>query len=225
MDKLDADDVIVYDRLVSAAVLELGRREAEYIFVGKTPGQQSIKQPAINQILVDKALEGLCVVRLKSGDPLIFGRADEEIDALVAHNIPVEIIPGITAAAASAAAIQASLTTRGTNKAIAFLTGHDAEGFAEQDWLNLAQPNGRAAVYMGVGAARFIQGRLLLHGAENARPVSVIENASRPNQKIIYTNLRNLPDDIAAAGIKGPAVLLIGYAQRSVNTSSERVAI
>ncbi|GGX58922.1 siroheme synthase 3 [Litorimonas cladophorae] len=221
---LHAADVIVYDRLVSDGVLELGRREAEYIYVGKTPGEPSIGQTAINQILIDKATEGLSVVRLKSGDPLIFGRADEEIDALSALDIPVQIIPGITSAAAAAAAINASLTTRGTNRAVSLLTGHDAKGFAEQDWASLARPGGRAAVYMGVGASRFIQGRLMLHGAEGDRPVTVVENASRPNQIITYTTLRKLPDDIAAAGIKGPAILLIGYAERET-ISSERLAV
>jgi len=221
---LHAADVIVYDRLVSDGVMELGRREAEYIYVGKTPGEPSIGQSAINDILIEKASQGLAVVRLKSGDPLIFGRADEEIEALQAVNVPVQIIPGITSAAAAAAAINASLTTRGTNKAISLLTGHDAKGFAEQDWASLARPGGRAAVYMGVGAARFIQGRLMLHGAETDRPVTVVENASRPNQKITYTTLQNLPDDIATAGIKGPAILLIGYAERRAKTK-RRVAI
>ncbi len=221
---LHAADVIVYDRLVSDGVLELGRREAEYVYVGKTPGEPSIGQTAINEILVEKAREGLAVVRLKSGDPLIFGRADEEIDALQAVDIPVEIIPGITSAAAAAAAINASLTTRGTNKAISFLTGHDAKGFAEQDWVSLARPGGRAAVYMGVGAARFIQGRLMLHGAESDRPVTVVENASRPNQIITYTTLRNLPEDLVAAGIKGPAILLIGYAERR-SLTEKRLAV
>jgi len=204
--------------------MELGRREAEYIFVGKTPGEPSIKQDAINAILIEKASEGLSIVRLKSGDPLIFGRADEEIEALQAKDIPVKIIPGITSAAAAAAAINASLTTRGTNKAISLLTGHDAKGFAEQDWISLARAGGRAAVYMGVGAARFIQGRLMLHGAEIDRPVTVVENASRPNQIIIYTTLQNLPDDLISAGIKGPAILLIGYAERRTGTKT-RVAI
>ena len=221
---LHAADVIVYDRLVSDGVMELGRREAEYIYVGKTPGEPSIGQKAINEILIEKATKGLAVVRLKSGDPLIFGRADEEIDALQAVNIPIQIIPGITSAAAAAAAINASLTTRGTNKAISLLTGHDAKGFAEQDWASLARPGGRAAVYMGVGAARFIQGRLMLHGAEADRPVTVVENASRSNQIITYTSLKNLPEDIAAAGIKGPAILLIGYAERRAK-SETRVAI
>ena len=221
---LHAADVIVYDRLVSDGVMELGRREAEYIYVGKTPGKPSIGQSAINHILIEKASQGLSVVRLKSGDPLIFGRADEEIEALQAVRIPVQILPGITSAAAAASAINASLTTRGTNKAISFLTGHDAKGFAEQDWVSLARLGARAAVYMGVGASRFIQGRLMLHGAEPDRPVTVVENASRPNQIITFTTLKNLPDDIAAAGIKGPAILLIGYAERCAETET-RVAI
>ena len=221
---LHAADVIVYDRLVSDGVMELGRREAEYIYVGKTPGEPSIGQSAINEILIEKAVEGLAVVRLKSGDPLIFGRADEEIEALQDMDIPVQIIPGITSAAAAAAAINASLTSRGTNKAISLLTGHDAKGFAEQDWVSLSRPGGRAAVYMGVGAARFIQGRLMLHGAETDRPVTVVENASRPNQIITFTTLQNLPDDIAEAGITGPAILLIGYAEHRAETQ-KRVAI
>lgn len=218
---LHSADVIVYDRLVSDGVLDLGRREAEYIYVGKTPGQASIKQDAINKILVDKASEGHSIVRLKSGDPLIFGRADEEINVLVEASIPVSIIPGITSAAAAAASINASLTTRGTNKAVALLTGHDAKGFAEQDWESLARPGGRAAVYMGIGASEFIKERLLHHGADGSHPVTVVENASRPNQKIIYTNLQQLPDDIAKGGVKGPAILLIGYSQRAQNIEGQ----
>lgn len=211
---LHSADVIVYDRLVSKNVLDLGRREAEYIYVGKKPGGHSTRQDAINEILIEKAQEGLFVVRLKSGDPLIFGRADEELDALEAAEIPTSIIPGITSAASAAAEIGASLTTRGKNKAISLLTGHDAEGFAEQDWKSLADEGARAAVYMGVGASRFIQGRLLLHGAKHNRPVCVVENASRPDQKIVQSTLGQLPEALYSAGIKGPAVLLIGYTIR-----------
>jgi len=211
---LHAADVIVYDRLVSDKVMELSRREAEYIYVGKEPGGVSTPQSEINAVLIEKAQQGYMVVRLKSGDPLIFGRADEELDALEAEQIETSIIPGITSAASAAAQIGASLTTRGKNKAIALITGHDAKGFAEQDWKNLAATGARAAVYMGVGASRFIQGRLLLHGAERTRPVCVVENASRPNQIIVSTTLEHLPDDLIAKGIKGPAILLIGYDAR-----------
>ena len=210
--KLHSADVIVYDRLVSQNVLDLARREAEYIYVGKIPNGKSTPQNDINAILIAKAQQGLGVVRLKSGDPLIFGRADEEIEALKAASISFEICPGITSAAAAAASIGTSLTSRGHNKSISFLTGHDAKGFAEHDWTGLAQPGSRAAVYMGVGAARFIQGRLLLHGASRNLPIAVVENASRPEEVIVSAKLKNLPDELAKAGIKGPAILLIGYA-------------
>lgn len=212
--KLHSADVIVYDRLVSQDVLDFGRREAEYIYVGKEPGGISTPQNEINTILVDKAQKGLFVVRLKSGDPLIFGRADEEIDALEAKNISFDIVPGITSAAAAAAEIGTSLTTRGHNKSVAFLTGHDAKGFAEHDWKGLASKGGRAAVYMGVGASRFIQGRLMLHGADPDLAVSVVENASRETQIVLSTTLGQLAQNIELKRIKGPAILLLGYAAR-----------
>jgi uroporphyrin-III C-methyltransferase/precorrin-2 dehydrogenase/sirohydrochlorin ferrochelatase len=208
---LHSADVIVYDRLVSQSVLELGRREAEYIYVGKTPNGPSVSQDEINTLIVEKAKEGHHVVRLKSGDPLIFGRADEEIDVLKAADIPFKIVPGITAAAGAAAEIGASLTTRGKNSSVSFITGHDAKGYAEQDWRSLAEQGSRAVVYMGVGASRFIQGRLLLHGASPDTPVTVVENATRPEQIIVSTTLAQMADDMVAASIKGPAVLMLGY--------------
>lgn len=222
---LHSADVIIYDRLVSQAVLELGRREAEYIYVGKTPNGPSVSQDDINALLVEKAREGHHVVRLKSGDPLIFGRADEEIDVLNAANIPFRIVPGITAAAGAAAEIGASLTTRGKNSSVSLLTGHDAKGFAEQDWRSLAQSGSRAVVYMGVGAARFIQGRLLLHGASAETPVTVVENATRPNQIIVSTSLSRMADDMAAASIKGPAVLMLGYKANAVEVNTVLKAV
>ncbi len=223
--KLHSADVIVYDRLVSKGVLDFGRREAEYIYVGKEPGGASTPQTEINAILVEKALEGSTVVRLKSGDPLIFGRADEEVDALEIAGISYGIVPGITSAAAAAAEIGTSLTTRGHNKAVSFLTGHDAKGFAEHDWAGLAAGGARAAVYMGVGASGFIQGRLLMHGADKHLAVTVVENASREGQIIVATTLERLSEDIIAHGIKGPAILLLGYAPRSIaETSFKRSA-
>jgi len=218
--KLHSADVIVYDRLVSQGVLDFGRREAEYIYVGKEPGGKSTPQNEINAIIVEKAHQGLTVVRLKSGDPLIFGRADEEIDALENATIGYDIVPGITSAAAAAAEIGASLTTRGHNKAVSLLTGHDAKGFAEHDWKSLATEGARAAIYMGVGASGFIQGRLLMHGAKTYLPVTVVENASRNGQIIVATTLQRLSEDIKANGIKGPAILLLGYAPRSIAETS-----
>lgn len=209
--KLHIADVIVYDRLVSHGVLDLARREAEYIYVGKEPGKPSIKQDQINDILIQKAKEGLHIVRLKSGDPLIFGRADEEIQALENANITIDIVPGITASSAAAADIGLSLTSRGLNKSVTFITGQDAKGFAEHDWEAIAKQGARVAIYMGVGASRFIQGRILLHGGKKDLPITVVENASRENKIILPTTLDNLPQDIENIGIKGPAILLIGY--------------
>ena len=181
------------------------------IYVGKEPGKPSIKQDQINDILIQKAKEGLHIVRLKSGDPLIFGRADEEIQALENANITIDIVPGITASSAAAADIGLSLTSRGLNKSVTFITGQDAKGFAEHDWEAIAKQGARVAIYMGVGASRFIQGRILLHGGKKDLPITVVENASRENKIILPTTLDNLPQDIENIGIKGPAILLIGY--------------
>ena len=209
--RLHEADVIVYDRLVSQEVLELGRKEAKYIYVGKSPGAHSTPQSEINRIIVEEAKQGQHVVRLKGGDPLVFGRADEEIEAVKSSGIDLDIVPGITSAAAAAASVGMSLTSRGHNKAITLLTGHDTKGFAEQDWKTLSAPDSRAAVYMGLGAARFIQGRLFLHGADPSFPVSIVENASRANEKRVVTTLKNMVQDIENKGINGPAILLLGF--------------
>lgn len=207
-------DVIVYDRLVSEEVLSLCRREAEFIYVGKQAGAASTRQEVINDLLVEKAKDGLTVVRLKSGDPLVFGRAEEEFAALDNANVAFTIHPGITAATAAAASLSHSLTVRGENTAAVLATGHDENGFAELDWASLAKPGARASIYMGLRAARFIQGRLLLHDADPATPVTIVENASRPNEVIVSTTLSALPDALSLNDVKGPAVLMLGYTRR-----------
>jgi len=222
---LHTADVIVYDRLVSQAVLEYGRKEAEYIYVGKNPHGRSTPQDEINDIIVKKAQHGAFVVRLKGGDPLIFGRADEELDAIVGAGLRYDIIPGITSAAAAAATVGASLTARGQNKSVSFLTGHDAKGFAEQDWKGLSQPGKRAAVYMGVGAARFIQGRMILHDADPGLDITIVENASRDTELVVHTTLAELADSIEANGIIGPAILLIGYSPRISKVLSKTLQV
>jgi uroporphyrin-III C-methyltransferase/precorrin-2 dehydrogenase/sirohydrochlorin ferrochelatase len=216
--RLHAADVIVYDRLVSKEVLDLGRREAEYIYVGKEPGGKCVPQERINEILIEQAALGKFIVRLKSGDPLIFGRADEETDTLKSHHIGFEIIPGITAAAAAAANIGVSLTARGKNKAFSIITGHDSKGYAEHDWAAMARNDDRFAVYMGVGASPLIQSRLLDSGAPANMPVTIVENASRPEEVIIETTLDQLGQTVKTAPVKGPAVLLIGYAVKTVQS-------
>ena len=210
-------DVVVYDRLVSDEVLSLCRREAEFIYVGKQAGGASTRQEAINAVLVEKAGDGQRVVRLKSGDPLVFGRAEEEFSALDAAGIGFTIHPGITAATAAAAGLRHSLTVRGENTAAVLATGHDENGFAELDWAALAKSGARASIYMGVRAARFIQGRLLVHGADPQTPVSVVENASRADQRIVEATLATLPE--ALEGVTGPAVLMLGYRPRGAKAA------
>jgi len=160
------------------------------------------------------------VVRLKGGDPAVFGRLDEEVEAVEAAGIGFSIVPGVTAASAGAAAIGRSLTRRGRNSSFRVLTGHDVDGFAEQDWRELARPGATAAVYMGVRAATFLRGRLLMHGARADMPVAAIENASRPGQRVLATTLIELPNALAAADPEGPVMLLLGLEPRTAAASA-----
>ena len=212
---LDEADVVIYDRLISPEILELARREATMIDVGKEAFGPSTPQEVINALIVRHATKGAQVVRLKSGDATIFGRLDEEIDAVTAADLDWHIVPGITSASAAVASIGQSLTKRGRNTAVRFLTGHDMKGFADHDWKALASPGEVAAVYMGKASARFIQGRLLMHGVDPATPVTVIENASRPDQRVLATTVAGMEPAISGAGLSGPALTFIGLAPRN----------
>ncbi len=221
-------DVVLYDRLVDPRVLELARREAELIEVGKTPGGPAWKQDDINAAMIAHAQAGGVVVRLKSGDPMVFGRADEELDALDATGVAWEVVPGITSASAAAASSGRSLTRRGRNQSITFLTAHEAQGYAEHDWRALAQPGNAIAIYMGSRASRFVQGRLMLHGASPETPVTVIENASRPEEKRVSATLGDMCERIGEAGITGPAIIFIGLPARraqAAETDAQREAV
>ncbi|WP_295508874.1 siroheme synthase CysG [Sulfitobacter sp.] len=220
---LDEADVVIYDRLISPEILELARREALMIDVGKEGFGPSTSQETINDLLVEHAQNGAQVVRLKSGDATVFGRLDEEIDAVDAHNIGWHIVPGITSASAAVAAIGQSLTKRNRNASVRFLTGHDMKGFADHDWATLARPGEVAAIYMGKKSARFIQGRLIMHGADRTTPVTVIENASRPEQRILETTLGRLPVDLTDADMNGPALTFYGLAPRAAALASTEI--
>jgi len=184
------------------------------IDAGKEGFGKAMAQDDIDALIVEHARAGAHVVRLKAGDPTVFGRLDEELAACEAADIPARIIPGITAASAAAAGIGQSLTRRGRNSAVRFVTGHDTKGYADHDWKALAAPGQVAAIYMGKRAARFIQGRLLMHGADAATPVTIIENASRTDQRIIATTLGNLEPTMSGSEINGPAVTFLGLAPR-----------
>ena len=213
---IDEAEVILFDRLVSPQIMDLARREATLIEVGKRPGGRSWTQEDINQALIDHGRAGSRVVRLKSGDPMIFGRADEELDALQAAGLDYQVVPGVTSASAASASIGTSLTRRDRNSAFSFLTAQDVRGFAEHDWRALAETGATAAVYMGVRAARFLQGRLLLHGANANTPICVVENASRKDERIIDFELGSLSSQMQAHDVQGPAIIFVGLRSREV---------
>lgn len=210
---LDTADVIIHDRLVPQSILELARREATIIDAGKTGFGPTTPQADIDALIVEHALNGAHVVRLKAGDPTVFGRLDEELDAITAAGLSYQIIPGITAASAAVATLGQSLTKRGRNSAVRLITGHDTKGYAAQDWRTLAAPGEVAAIYMGRTAARFIQGRLTMHGADPATPVTIVEHASHPGQRVHACTLATLSDTMA--GVTGPALTLYGLAPRA----------
>ena len=193
--------------------------EAVIVETGKTGFGPSWKQSDIDALSVDHARKGARVLRLKSGDPTVFGRLDEEIDACDAAGVAWSILPGLTSASAAAAALGQSLTRRGRNSELRFLTGHDVDGFADQDWRALARPGAVAAIYMGKAAARFLQGRLLMHGGSPDTPVTVVENASRPDQRLLPTTLGRLEPNLSRAGLTGPALLILGLAPRAAAAS------
>ena len=211
---LDRADVILHDRLVAPEILELARREAHIIEVGKIGFGPATSQDDINALLCVHALKGAQVVRLKGGDPTLFGRLDEELDACDAQEIAWSIVPGITAASAAVASIGQSLTKRHRNTDVRFLSGQDIKGFADHDWTLLARPNEIAAFYMSTTAARFIQGRLLMHGAATKTPITLVENASRADERVVATTLVDLAQCHQTHAFQGPVLSLYGLPPR-----------
>jgi len=203
-------DVVFYDALVSDEVLELVRRDAEKIKVGKRGGGASVAQADIHALLLEAARRGLRVVRLKGGDPLIFARGGEELLFLHAHGVPYRVIPGVTAAAACAAYAGIPLTHREHAQALQLVTAHTAESLDRLNWRALAAPNQTLAVYMGVSVAGGLVMRLLHAGASASTPVAIIENGSRPEQRVILCRLDELVSRIASERVKAPALLVIG---------------
>lgn len=216
---LDRADVVIHDRLVPAEILELARREALVIEAGKTGFGPAMGQDEINAMMIEHARAGAHVVRLKSGDPGVFGRLDDELSALDVAGVEWGLVPGITAATAAVAQIGQSFTRRARNSAVRLMTGHDVKGFAEHDWRGLARRGEVAAIYMGKRSARFFQGRLLMHGADPDTPVTLVENASRVDGRVLATTLAELSRTIA--GVAGPVVILHGLSPRKAGVALE----
>jgi uroporphyrin-III C-methyltransferase len=206
---LKAADVVVHDRLTPKPILDLAGADARLIDVGKRKSQHTLPQDDINRLLVALAREGLTVVRLKGGDPFMFGRGGEELAELSAAGVEAHVVPGVTAALAAAANAGAALTHRGLAQAVTFVTGHAAKGGEpDLDWVSLARPNQTVVVYMGVSTAATIAGRLIGAGRAASTPAMIVENASLPDERRILTTLGRLGEQ--AKGLEGPALLIIG---------------
>jgi uroporphyrin-III C-methyltransferase/precorrin-2 dehydrogenase/sirohydrochlorin ferrochelatase len=207
---LQEADVILHDRLVSREVLALARREAEQVEVGKSGQGHSVQQSSINELMVRHARAGRRVVRLKGGDPFIFGRGGEELEHLRAHEIPYEVVPGVTAAPACAAYAGIPLTHRDHSGSVRFVTAHCRESLDATDWRSLAAARETLAVYMGVAMLPVLRAELLRHGRAPSTPVAFVENGSRPEQRVVVGTLEHVEDLALAAGIGSPALLIVG---------------
>ena len=216
-------DIVFHDALIGDDVLALAPR-AEKVAVGKRCGAHSTSQRFINKRLADAARKYRCVVRLKGGDPMLFGRAQEELDALAAEGMTTEVVPGITAALAAAASVQRSLTRRGVARSVAFVTPRVGEGEDPVDWAAAAARADTAAIYMGAGDAVAVAAALVAHGVSPATPVALVENASQPDEAVHTGVLAALPAMAAARG-NGPALILVGEVWRdAARMTAERPA-
>ncbi len=207
-------DVILTDYLVGDGVLDFARPDAEIISVGKAKGRHSKTQAEINALIVAHARAGKRVVRLKGGDPFVFGRGGEEIDTLRASGIACEVVPGITAATAAAASLQVPLTHRDLSRTVTFLSGHaagdGAPDFGHLDLKAMARGQASLAVYMGVATAPHLARALIAAGWSPATPVIAVERASQPGERRVATTIDIVAEDHAALGLNGPAVLIVG---------------
>lgn len=203
-------DVVVYDNLVSEHILEMTRRDATRIFVGKERANHTLPQQDINALLVRLAKEGRRVVRLKGGDPFIFGRGGEEIETLAAHGIPFQVVPGITAASGVSAYAGIPLTHRDYAQSVLFTTGHLKDGTLDLDWEMLCRPKQTVVIYMGLSGLSEICRQLIVHGLSPDLPGAVVMNGTQHDQKVVTGTLQTLVDLVADAGLKSPSLIIIG---------------
>ncbi|WP_346815003.1 siroheme synthase CysG [Aeromonas hydrophila] len=211
-------DVVVYDRLVSDEVMALVRRDAKRIFVGKQAGNHCVPQEGINQLLLEEAKKGQRVVRLKGGDPFIFGRGGEELETLVGSGIGFQVVPGITAASGCAAYAGIPLTHRDHAQSVRFVTAHGKGGAQDLDWPLLAKDKQTLVFYMGLSSCATIREQLLTHGKTGDTPVALIERGTQPSQRVIRGTLDQLPE--LAVGVESPALIMVG----SVVTLADQLA-
>jgi uroporphyrin-III C-methyltransferase/precorrin-2 dehydrogenase/sirohydrochlorin ferrochelatase len=221
-------DVVVFDRLVSKGVLDLARRDAIRIDVGKTKGRHPVPQRAIEDILIDHAKRGLRVIRIKGGDPFIFGRGGEELEALRAAGIEAQVTPGITAAIACAASAGIPLTHRDHAQSVTFASGVVKKDGPDADYQALSAQNSTSVFYMGVGAAAQIQTKMIDAGRQASTPIALIENGSTENERVVTGSLGQLAQLVKRENIDGPTIMIVGetsaFARTNVQQDLERTA-
>jgi uroporphyrin-III C-methyltransferase/precorrin-2 dehydrogenase/sirohydrochlorin ferrochelatase len=203
-------EVVVYDYLVSNAVLGFVNPRAERVYAGKQQGCHALSQDEINQLLLALARRGRRVLRLKGGDPFIFGRGGEEAEFLAQHGVRFEVVPGVTSASGAAAYAGIPLTHRDHARAVVFVTGHLKNGSSDLDWPMLARPRQTVVIYMGVTRLAEICSELVAHGLDPATPAAVIERATAPQQRVLAGTVGTLPTTAAAARVKPPALIVVG---------------
>ncbi len=203
-------DVVVYDRLVSAAVLDLTRRDSEKIYVGKQRNLHSLPQDSINDLLLNLAKKGKRVVRLKGGDPFIFGRGGEEIEALMEENIDFQVVPGITAASGCSTYAGIPLTHRDHAQSCTFVTGHLKDNSIDLNWQQLSAPNQTLVFYMGLSGLEQICQSLIDHGCSKDHPAAIVQQGTTHNQKVLTGTLESLPQQVKAEQIKAPTLIIVG---------------
>ena len=203
-------DIVVHDRLVGQGILDLIRRDAQRIYVGKAMSDHSVPQDGINDLLVTHARNGKRVVRLKGGDPFVFGRGGEELEVLRAAGVETSVIPGITAAIGCAASAGLPLTHRDFASAVTFVTGHGVDGEPDVNWAALARPQHTAVIYMGLSRASTLSEKLIAHGRSPGTPVAIIENGTMQNERVLIGTLSGIPDMVRSAQVGAPALIVVG---------------
>jgi uroporphyrin-III C-methyltransferase/precorrin-2 dehydrogenase/sirohydrochlorin ferrochelatase len=211
---LQQADVVVYDRLVAPPILDLARRDAERIYVGKERDKHTLTQEGINQLLVRLAKEGKRVVRLKGGDPFIFGRGGEEIEELMEEGIPFQVVPGITAASGCSSYAGIPLTHRDYAQSCVFVTGNLKDGTVNLNWKALAHPHQTVVFYMGLHGVPILSKELVAHGLPGDTPVALVQQGTTQHQRVIISTLENLPEDVQRSELKPPTLIIVGEVVR-----------
>jgi uroporphyrin-III C-methyltransferase/precorrin-2 dehydrogenase/sirohydrochlorin ferrochelatase len=207
---LQQADVIVYDRLVSQEILDMARRDADLVYVGKERDKHTLPQEDINLLLARVAKKGKRVLRLKGGDPFIFGRGGEEIETLMEEGVDFQIVPGITAAAGAASYAGIPLTHRDYAQSVTFVTGHLKDGTMNLNWKALAQPHQTLVVYMGLQGLKNLCAKLIEHGLPAETPIALVQKATTREQKVVVGTLATMPEQVEKTTIKPPTLIIVG---------------